>query len=289
MGKKIRRVTVVLNHGKAPASLVAARLRKVLKEHGVRAAWLRAIKSHASCKLQGGDLARVKTDLVLVVGGDGTLLQTARRCLGSSVPLLGINAGSLGFLTSVPQDTLDAVLPEILAGNYRISERMALSIQVARNGKNITKTWALNEAVINRGNHSQTIRLKVRVANTNLTDYLCDGLITATATGSTAYSLSAGGPILSPQAEAILLTPICAHALMTRPLVVEAHEAIRVEVPAESPGVVLQADGLSALQLRPGDVVTIGPAKKKVRLAVPPGTTFYGILKQKLKWSGTSI
>jgi NAD+ kinase len=289
MGKPIKRVTVVLNAGKAPTPLVLARLRLILKKHGAAVTWTKAIKSATNCKLQGGDLARRKSDLVLVVGGDGTMLQTARRCLGSAAPLLGINAGSLGFLTSVPQDALEKVLPAILSGHYGTSERMALAIRVLRGGRVISDAWALNEAVVNRGSHSQTIRLKVQVARTELTDYLCDGLILATPTGSTAYSLSAGGPILSPQAEAVLLTPICAHALMTRPLVVEAHEAIRIEIPAMSPEIVLQADGLYALQLRPGDAVEIRPAKKKVCFLVPPGTTFYGILKQKLKWSGASI
>jgi NAD+ kinase len=287
--KKIQSVMVILNGGKADVGLVRAQLARIFKAHGVTAQWRKALAPSVSGRIARSDLSREKVDMVLVGGGDGTMLETARRIMGSDVPLLGINLGSLGFLTSVRRDELEQAVPKILAGHYRTSDRMALEVKVFRKRKLILKAWALNEAVVFRGAHAQMIGVNVLAGGEILSRYLCDGMIVSTPTGSTAYCLSAGGPILSPGTRALALVPICAHALTNRPIVVEADEGISIQIPLESPEMVLQTDGRPVGPLFGGDEVRFGPAAGLTRLVHLPEIGFYTILRQKLKWSGTNI
>ncbi|MDR2462743.1 MAG: NAD(+)/NADH kinase, partial [Verrucomicrobiales bacterium] len=231
--KKISRVTVLVSKDKGDAADVAAELRRILQRRGVRADWLEQEYAVAEGTVGGhlGDLKKLKADLLIVVGGDGTLLRAARRTQGSNIPLLGINAGKLGFLTSLPGEDVARAVPRVLNGEYEIVKRMALTVSVVRGEKILYRGWALNEGVVARRDHSHIVRLEVRVSGEYLTDYLCDGLIIATPTGSTAYSLSAGGVIISPTANAILLNPLCAHTLTNRPLMVESGNVISVHVP----------------------------------------------------------
>ncbi|MDD5260807.1 MAG: NAD(+)/NADH kinase [Methylacidiphilales bacterium] len=289
MRKKIARVTIWANENKPPAREVAGLVESILKKH--RVACDRVGNAYEDPDTIGaiGDLRRQKSDLILVIGGDGTLLHAARRIQGSKTPLLGINAGTLGFLTSLPREGVVEALPRILRGEYYVTERIALSVRVVRDDKTFYTGWALNEGVITRGGHSHMVRLDVRINGEYLTTYLCDGLIIATPTGSTAYSLSAGGPIITPNAEAFLLNPLCAHALTNRPLVVDAGSPIFIEIPNDSPVLDLETDGLNCLRLHPKDRVEFSKAKGATRLAWLPETNFYTVLRQKLRWSGTSI
>jgi len=289
MRKKIHEVLVLLNRSTAGAGQVAACVEGILKKEKVSAVWMDHPFADPEAVAAMGDLRKARVDLFIVIGGDGTLLQAARRIQGSGIPILGINSGTLGFLTSLPGGEVAGVLPRILRGDFKLVPRMALNVRVIRKKKVWYHGWALNESVITRGGHSHMVRLEVRVGAEYLTSYLCDGLILATPTGSTAYSLSAGGPIISPQARAFLLNPLCAHALTNRPLVLDAADVVAVEVPLRSPALDLETDGLNCLKLEPGDRVEFSRARRPVLMACLPEANFYSVLRQKLKWSGASI
>jgi NAD+ kinase len=288
MRKLIRKVTVVVNPSRSGASAVTTLLKRIFARRGVKAEWLEALHSQ-TLEATGSDLARCADDMILAIGGDGTLLQAARRSVGSGVPLLGINVGSLGFLTSIPRERVKASLPRVLDGEWEISERMALAVRVVRAGRTVARGWALNEAVAFRGRHAHIIRLSVDVGRHHLSDYQCDGLIVATPTGSTAYSLSAGGPILSPETSALVVTPICAHALTNRPMVLDAAQVVRIHVPKRSPDLALSMDGAGNVELLPGDAVEIKKDGRSVDLAYLPESDFYAILRHKLGWGGSAL
>ncbi|MDR0533676.1 MAG: NAD(+)/NADH kinase [Verrucomicrobiales bacterium] len=289
--KKINRITVLVSKDKGDAANVAEELNRILKHYQIETSWLQQeyVMDEGTVGGSLGDLKKVKADLLIVIGGDGTLLRAARRTQGSAVPLLGINAGTLGFLTSIPSDSVEHAIPRILNGEFVIAKRMALTVNVIRNEKILYKGWALNEGVVARNDHSHIVRLEVQIGSEYLTDYLCDGLIIATPTGSTAYSLSAGGPIISPTADAIILNPLCAHTLTNRPLIVDADQVISVNIPARSTPLALETDGIGCVKLQPGDRLEFRRAKQPAMLAVLPEVGFYSVLRQKLRWSGGNI
>ncbi|MFZ5807033.1 MAG: NAD(+)/NADH kinase [Verrucomicrobiota bacterium] len=287
MRAKIKKVLVVLNSNKASARRVKTSLQEIFAQHKVRARWVTA--ASPASKVVMTPIPTRSEDMVIVGGGDGTLLQVARRISSKKIPLLGINLGSLGFLTSIPQDEIYTALPRVLLGDYTISRRTALSFQIYRSGRLIQQGRALNDVVMTRGNHSHMIRLNAEINGESVTQYHCDGLIFATPTGSTAYSLSAGGPILSPQASAFSITPICAHAITHRPLIVDTKEKFCVVIPSHSPAMILQTDGVAFLKLRSHDRIEFSEAKEVVLLAHLPETSFYGIVSQKLRWSGANL
>lgn len=285
----IRQVTVVLNGGKPGAEEVRAELAGVLQRHGAEVRWRRALAPGRAERWRRADLAEGAGDLVIVGGGDGTMLETARRLIGSEVPILGVNLGSLGFLTSMRREEIGGRLPRVLAGDYVTSDRLALAVRVMRGGRVAAEAWALNEAVVFRGVGSHMIPVDVMVGGELLSRYLCDGMMVSTPTGSTAYCLAAGGPVLSPESRVLALVPVCPHALTSRPVVVGAEEGVAFLVPGEAPGMVLQADGREVLELRAGDRIEFAPAAGQVRLVHLPEAGFYSILREKLKWSGSAI
>lgn len=241
--------------------------------------------------LTEAELAK-KSDLLLVAGGDGSLLDVVEAVFPTQVPILGVNIGSLGFLTAVSETELASVMPYIAAGNLLLSPRLALEAVFHRtDGTKEKIPCALNDIVVARANALRLARIRVEIGAYLVTEYVCDGLIIATATGSTAYSLAAGGPILSPDADSIVLTPICPHTLTNRALVVGIDEAIRIEVVPQAgvPAPTVQFDGEPGGNLRPGSWMEIRPAKAKVQLAYLPHSDFYRVLRQKLKWSGASV
>jgi NAD+ kinase len=228
-------------------------------------------------------------DLVIVLGGDGTILRVARELGGANPPLLGINLGSLGFLTSVRSDDLPAATKQLLTGDFAISERFALETSLLRHGKRIETHRALNDAVLSRGAFSRIVRLRVSIDDVLLTEYVCDGMIFATPTGSTAYSLSAGGPILLPQARACIITPICPHALSNRPIVAGEDSVMRCQVVNAAGELLLTIDGQVQVRMQVGDEVEVRRSSRSVRLAIPKGQTYFDVLRQKLKWSGSNV
>jgi NAD+ kinase len=237
------------------------------------------------------DLAK-KSDLLLVAGGDGSLIDVVDSVFPSQVPILGVNIGSLGFLTAVAETEVEKILPYVAAGDLLLSPRLVLETLFHHaNGKSQLIPCALNDIVVARANISRLARIRVEVGDYLVTEYVCDGLIVSTPTGSTAYSLAAGGPILSPDADSIVLTPICPHTLTNRALVVGTDQVIRIRVVRQAgvpaPGV--QFDGRPGGHLRTHEWLEIKPARAKVQLAYLPHSDFYRVLRQKLKWSGASV
>src|SRR5919109_404143 len=226
-------------------------------------------------------------DLVVVLGGDGTLLSVARLVEGKDVPILGVNLGSLGFLTEVTVAELFPVLDEVLAGHFTVSERVMLNCRVYRQGERIAQAVVLNDVVINKGALARIIEMETYVDGTYVNTFRADGLIIATPTGSTAYSLAAGGPILYPSLEVLIINPICPFTLTNRPLVVPDSLTIEVVLVKENEDVLVTLDGQVGVALRYRDVIEIRKAEKRLRLIECPGKNYFEILRTKLKWGDT--
>lgn len=235
-----------------------------------------------------GDAASLvrQVDLLLVFGGDGTILRVAREVSGSRTPLLGVNIGSLGFLTAVPSDQLPQALEHVWKGEYSFELRSLIRGTGVCDGEEVDRS-ALNDLVISRGISSRLIELDVRVDGDLLTRYRCDGLIFSSATGSTAYSLAAGGAVVFPTAPVICLTPICPHTLSNRALILPLSAMIDVEV--ISPDTILSADGQLVHQLYPGERIRIRRSRWSVRLMHLAGSSFCETLRKKLHWRGATL
>jgi NAD+ kinase len=225
-----------------------------------------------------------KIELLIVLGGDGTLLSAARALGGDRVPILAVNLGGLGFLTSVTLDELYPLLENVLAGNYAVSNRMMLDAEVLRNAKPAERQCALNDAVANKGAIARMLDFDVYVDRNHVGRYRADGIIVATPTGSTAYSLAAGGPIIDPAVDAFVITPICPHMLTNRPLVIPDKATIELDfAPAEEP-VYLTLDGQIGFQLKANDRIRITKSQNRVVLVRPPLKTYFEVLRSKLRW-----
>jgi NAD+ kinase len=232
-------------------------------------------------------LAR-EVDLLLVFGGDGTMLRVAREIAGSPTPMLGINIGGLGFLTAVPSDGLNHALKLLWAGEFKF-ERRALIEATFRQNLNRIRTTALNDVVVSRGAISRLIELEVSVDGDPLTRYRCDGLIVSSPTGSTAYSLAAGGALVFPTAEVFALTPISPHTLSNRSLILPLRSTISIKAVSPKPATILSADGENVTELDAGDVVTIRRSRRTVRLMHLADTSFFEALRRKLHWRGAYL
>jgi NAD+ kinase len=226
-------------------------------------------------------------DLILVLGGDGTLLSVARLVEGKDVPILGVNLGSLGFLTEVTVAELFPVLEEVLAGHFTVSERVMLNCRVFRQGERIAQAVVLNDVVINKGALARIIEMETYVDGVYVNTFRADGLIISTPTGSTAYSLAAGGPILYPNLEALIINPICPFTLTNRPLVIPDSVLIEVVLVKENEDVLVTLDGQVGVALRYRDVIEIRKAETRLRLIECPGKNYFEILRTKLKWGDT--
>jgi NAD+ kinase len=232
--------------------------------------------------IPGADLAN-RADLIVVLGGDGTLIHAAGLCAGREVPILGVNLGTLGFLTEVPRDRIYPMLERALRGELQASRRLMLRAEVRRGSDVLIEGAVLNDVVVSKNALSRLARLEVSVDAREAAIYEADGLIVATPTGSTAYSLSAGGPIVYPTVETILLTPICPHTLTQRPLVLPADLPVRVRL--GSPGeMFVTLDGAKGRPLEPGDEISIFKAPHRTVLLKNPELDPFAILRQKLRW-----
>ncbi len=225
-----------------------------------------------------------QADLLIVLGGDGTLLAAARTLGEHSVPILPVNLGGLGFLTSVTLEELYPILEQVLEGRNRISERVLLQAEVLRGGKAVERHRALNDAVLNKGALARMIDLELNIDGDYVCSYKADGLIVSTPTGSTAYSLAAGGPIIYPAVEAFVITPICPHTLTHRPLVIPNNSRIEVSFLAGEETVFLTLDGQVGVELKHGDRLGVTRASNKLRLVRPARKTYFEILHNRLKW-----
>jgi NAD+ kinase len=232
-------------------------------------------------------LAR-EVDLLLVFGGDGTMLRVARDIAGSQTPMLGINIGGLGFLTAVPSADLPHALRQVWNNKFKFESRALLEAHVRCKGK-VIQERALNDLVVSRGTASRLIELHVSVDNELVTRYRCDGLIVSSPTGSTAYSLAAGGAVVFPTAEVLQLTPICPHTLSNRSLVLPIKSTISVKVVNPTPVTILSADGQVVTELAAGDLITIRRSSRTVCLMHLEGTSFFETLRVKLDWRGANL
>ena len=257
-----------------------------------RGALARVRKAAKSLGLALVEPARARSaDFFLVLGGDGSMLRAVRERAGLGVPFLGVNAGSLGYLTATPLEGLEEALRAARDGECAVEERSLLRAQVRRggNGRAGAAQLALNDLVAMRGETGRVAALELSVDGRDVTTFLCDGLILATPTGSTAYSLSAGGPILSPATPAFVATVVCPHTLAARPLVLPAESVVTVRVARSEAPVALSADGVLCARLRPGDTFTATTAALKVRLLVLPDADPFAPLRTKLGWRGTVL
>jgi len=224
-----------------------------------------------------------QVDLLIVLGGDGTLLSMARAVGDLGVPILGVNLGGLGFLTATTLDEMLPALDTLLAGGMEVEERMMLGARLVRSGQGVGDYIALNDVVITKSAMSRIIDLSVSVGGRHAISYRADGLIISTPTGSTAYNLSAGGPILFPTMDAVVLTPIAPHTLSNRPIVVPGAQRVDVALLVEQE-VMLTMDGQVGVPLRGGDVVEVQKADARIRLVRFPSKDFFSVLRTKLKW-----
>ncbi len=230
-----------------------------------------------------------ESDLVMVLGGDGTILSTVAALGDNLRPIFGINLGTLGFLTCLgPADYRQAVR-SIAAGSYQLSSRALLDVSVLRGNERIEQHLGLNDAVISRGALSRLIRLETRVNGALLTEYNADGLIIATPTGSTAYSLSAGGPLLTPESHVFAITPICPHTLTNRSVIIGDEATVDVRLCNHQEEIYLTVDGQRAVPMRAQDVVRIRRSEKNLQLAMMPDLPFFELVRRKLKWSGNTL
>ncbi|MBD3180792.1 NAD(+) kinase [Candidatus Poribacteria bacterium] len=227
-----------------------------------------------------------KSHCIIVFGGDGTLLNASRITGAEKVPILAVNIGSLGFLTELTIDELYQSLTKVINGDYQIDERMMLTSNVGTDNEIEFTSTALNDAVISKEPFSKIILLESYIDGEHVATYRADGLIIATPSGSTAYSLSAGGPIVHPNMDAFILTPICPHALSLRPHIVSADSKISVLVKAVHGDVMLTIDGQEAFELYPGALVEIKKAVKTIKLIRSQRRSYYEVLRTKLKWGG---
>jgi NAD+ kinase len=225
-----------------------------------------------------------RVDLIIVLGGDGTLLATARVLNGKPVPLLAVNIGGLGFLTVITQDELYPTLEMVLAGDFRTDKRVQIEAEVIRAGEVISSFLALNDVVLNKGAIARILDFDVRVDGQFISTYKADGLIVSTPTGSTAYSLAAGGPVIAPSVQAFIVTPICAHTLTNRPIVLPDSAQIEVGVKTQRESVYLTVDGQVGIAVRSEDAVHMRRASSVVELVQSSQKDYFEILRQKLKW-----
>lgn len=282
----MKSVAIIVNPEKTDAVQTACELVPWFEERGVR---IMAEHDTAAAMnmqhLSTDEKQLVSAEFALVMGGDGTLLRANRIMCPAGIPMLAVRFGKFGFLTDTEPAGIQTALTEILEGRYHIDERMMLQAVVHRSGREVATAEALNDVVITKGPLARMLRLSTLVSGKHISKYAADGLIVATPTGSTAYSLSAGGPLVEPYLKVILITPICPHTLNARSLLISSKQKVEVVVESD-PGdvVILTVDGQLGIPLEPGDIVSVQESKSKAKLISVGGTTFFDKLQTRLRW-----
>lgn len=281
----MRTIGVVVKRDRTQAVELARELIAWLTRQGVTA----LAEADTVAPVTGGNAANkadmiARADLIVVLGGDGTLLSVARLMQDRAVPILGVNLGGLGFLTAVTTDELMPMMERILKGQFRVDQRMTLAVALRRDAAVFAERQVLNEAVITKGALARIIDLDTTVNGQELCVYKADGLIVTTPTGSTAYSLSAGGPIVHPSVGVMVLSPICPHTLTNRPMVLSDSAVVRVGVRSPDEDVVLTLDGQEGMKLHSGDAVEIRRGKSTVPLVQSETRSYFDVLRSKLRW-----
>jgi len=290
MTPRVRRVGVVAKQRLDAASDVLTTLAGWLEKRGVETVYeleTAALTRATSHRAVSREELPKAVDLVVVLGGDGTLLSMADRIgqSGRDIPILGVNFGSLGFLTEIRINELYPSLESVLNGSARYDERLMLVADVRRAGAPFDRRIVLNDVVFTKGVLSRMIELSVSVSGGFVTRVKADGLIIASPTGSTAYNLAAGGPIVHPVVDALILTPIAPHTLTNRPIVIPAASSVEVQPHVNgSDEVYVTYDGQAGYPLREGDVIDVNRAERPLRLVKAPARTYFEVLREKLKW-----
>jgi NAD+ kinase len=278
--RELRRVLIVVNSRKDHVSTVVDAVESFVRARGGE-----TVRLDFAARIPAEELGGI--DLAVSLGGDGTLLFCARLLAGRGVPILPVNLGDVGFITEVTRDELIPACEAFLAGTVGLSERLMLAVSVRRGDGEVAAFTGLNDAVVSTTGISRMIRLKVKLSDTPVGRYRADGVIVATPTGSTAYSMAAGGPIVYPEMEAFILTPICPFTLSNRPTVVPASEQLEIEVEEDQrTGLALTVDGQETMPLAPGDRVSIRRAARKALIVRSDRRGFYEVLRTKLHWAG---
>lgn len=282
----MKKASIIAKQGKPELAKVVRQVTAWLRSHGYAVtADTSAREFCPDCEpVEREDLTEVRPDFVVVLGGDGTLLSTARCVARAGLPILGVNLGSLGFLTEVKQDEIEQALADVDGGHCELSQRPMLHCQVRRGDKCVANYDALNEVVLNQSAVARITDFELRVDGNFVSNYKADGLIISTPTGSTAYSLAAGGPILSPKVPAFVITPVASHALTNRPLVVSDTAIIEVRLIVTRERAFLTVDGQEGIPLTEDDVVQCKKSEFKVKLFKLAGRSFFDVLRTKLKW-----
>lgn len=274
-------IGIIYNSEHENAIFVAEKIKNSIKKYRLKS---QLIELNPKQKNFSSNL---KSDIsfAVVIGGDGTILSAARFYSEYDTPILGINTGRLGFLSQLNPDDIDFGVEKIVKGQFKIEERLMLNAY-SENGKQSRNFKALNDIVIKGGALSRTTELFLYINKNHVCDYIADGLIISTPTGSTAYTLSAGGPVVVPQLDAIVIVPICAHSLTTRPLVIPADSEITIKIKTDSESIYMTADGQENLELSSSDKIQIAQNCKKAKLVLLGGNAsgFYCILREKLHW-----
>lgn len=285
----MKRLAVVANCGKTRAADVLRRIARRSRDLGLELVADPGTARLLECPnvLPAEQLAD-HADAVLALGGDGTVLRVVRDLNGRDCPVIGVNIGGLGFMTSVAEGDLDCAL-ECLAGDQCIaSVRAVAEVSVIRDGAETAQYRALNEVLVTTGHAARVMTLHVTVDGESVTSYVCDGLIVSTPTGSTGHSLSAGGPILTPETPAFVVSLVCPHTLSWRPLVLPDSSIIGITTgPGERSRI--SVDGQVGQDLAPGDAVSVRRSARSVRFLHLPGYCYFAVLQQKLHWSGSNV
>ncbi len=283
--RKPKSVGIIFKHNFEPARMECQRLSDWFLARGITV-YTEEMASRARVTecLEEETTIPDTVDLVVVLGGDGTLLGAARKVGRYGLPILGINLGGLGFLTEIPVEMLYQDMERIISGEVAIEPRLMLQATVLRDGEQMCRFTVLNDAVINKGALARIIDLRVSIDGHFLTTFRADGLIVSTPTGSTGYNLSAGGPVLYPDLEALILTPICAFTLTHRPIIVPDTSVVEVQMGKSNEEVVLTLDGQVGFELMENDRVIISKSENKLKLIKSPDQDYYDILRTKLKW-----
>ena len=281
----IKTIGLVLNTEKDNSLKVSKEMINLIKEKDVDYLLEKegAKELNLNHKRASYDVLREKADLIIVFGGDGTFLHTSLNFIGTGIPLMGINLGRIGFLTEIETNELGEALDDIIAGNYRIESRNTLEVCLERNDELIEKKHAVNDVVINRSADGEMLKVDMHINNEFVNSYRGDGIIVSTPTGSTAYSFSAGGPIINPQVKAILITPLCPHAVHVKPMVISNDEVIEIDVEGEQGKIFLTTDGRNSFGIKQEDIVRIKSSEQDISLIKFPDRTFYTILRNKMR------
>jgi NAD+ kinase len=285
-GMKLKRVGIWGNTQKPAVEPAASSLIRWLGEKHLEAVIASPLAEYLGRPADGvaEDQLGGSIDLLVSLGGDGSLLHSARIVGAAGVPILGVNLGRLGFLAEVSPDRMLDAMQQIMDGDFRIEERMNLEAKLMRGGDQAGRFLALNDVVVDRGASPRVMEFEIRVEGVQVTTYIGDGVIVSTPTGSTGHSLSASGPVVDPRVRAMIITPICAHSLAARTVIVAEKEKVEIEFHSAAPEAQMAVDGQVGIALRKGDRLAVQAASRVTRLVLLNNASFYEILRTKFRW-----